>query len=160
MSKFGILSITLLVWTGAAFGQQAQTKGESSSAKKQTTTKAAAKDTLPPGVPKDAVEIEPFYWRATDKDGVVWIYHTTPFGIVKDKARPDEITGNVVREAPTPGELIVVDKGAEIQFTRPTPFGPSVWTAKKTRLNEEETQAWAKYQAKAAEAAQSQKQGQ
>ena len=157
MSKFGILSIALLVWTGAAFSQ-AQ-KGDSSSAKKQTT-KAAAKPGFPPGVPKDAVEIEPFYWHAKDKAGVVWIYHQTPFGIVKDQARGDEITGDRVVDTPTPGELIVVDKGTEIQFTRPTPFGPSVWTAKKTRLNAEEAQAWAKYSAKAAEAAQSKQQGQ
>jgi len=156
MSKFGILSITLFVWNVAAFGQQA-TKKSASSPTKQTTTKTAAKDAPPPGVPRDAVEVEPYYWKSTDKDGVAWIYHITPFGLVKDKAPHDEVTGEVITETPTPGEITVTDKGDVLGFSRPTPFGPSVWTTKKTLLNKEEAAAWAKYKEKAAEAANSKK---
>jgi len=89
--------------------------------------------TLPP-LPEGAVQIERYAWRATDKDGKVWIYRRTPFGYSKYEAddQPAE-------EAIT--DLVAVDKGDSVEFQRKTPFGLSKWTKKKDELDANEAAA-------------------
>lgn len=38
---------------------------------------------VPAGIPKDATEVSRGLYRATDKDGKVWLYRKTPFGVQK-----------------------------------------------------------------------------
>lgn len=88
---------------------------------------------LPP-LPEGAVQVDKNTWRATEKDGKVWIYRRTPFGFSKYEA--DE---KPAEEALT--DLVAVDKGDSVEFQRKTPFGLSKWTKKKTELDENETAA-------------------
>lgn len=88
---------------------------------------------LPP-LPEGAVQVDKNTWRATEKDGKVWIYRRTPFGFSKYEA--DE---KVTEEAIT--DLVAIDKGDSVEFQRKTPFGLSKWTKKKTELDENETAA-------------------
>jgi len=88
---------------------------------------------LPP-LPEGAVQIEKHAWRATDKDGKVWIYRRTPFGFSKYEA--EEKTA----EEPIT-DLVAVDKGDSVEFQRKTPFGLSKWTKKKTELDDNEAAA-------------------
>jgi hypothetical protein len=88
---------------------------------------------LPP-LPEGAVQVDKNTWRATEKDGKVWIYRRTPFGFSKYEA--DE---KPAEEALT--DLVAVDKGDSVEFQRKTPFGLSKWTKKKSELDENETAA-------------------
>src|SRR5580700_7395095 len=47
-------------------------------AAKQTKQAPAAR-----GIPKDAAETTPGFYRWTDKDGKVWTYRRTPFGVTR-----------------------------------------------------------------------------
>lgn len=89
--------------------------------------------TLPP-LPAGAVQIEKNAWRATDKDGITYIYRRTPFGFSKYEA------SDVPAEEPVTG-LIAIDKGDTVEFQRKTPFGLSKWTKNKAELDENETAA-------------------
>lgn len=153
MMKTYILVSGLLVASLAP----AQTSAKAAASKK--TAAATKRDpSLPEGVPDGAKSYKPYYWRWVDKKGVAWIYHTTPFGVVHDEENADDRAEMAAIKAKTsakrpdmvPGDLVVVDKGDSLEFTRPTPFGASRWTTKKTELNEEEAAAWARTQAAAA----------
>ncbi|MBK7926391.1 MAG: hypothetical protein IPJ98_02560 [Bryobacterales bacterium] len=88
---------------------------------------------LPP-LPAGAVQIEKNAWRATDKDGITYIYRRTPFGFSKYEA------SDVPAEEPVTG-LTAIDKGDTVEFQRKTPFGLSKWTKPKAELDENETAA-------------------
>lgn len=87
-----------------------------------------------PALPAGAVQIEKNAWRATDKDGITYIYRRTPFGFSKYEA------GDVPAEEPVTG-LLAIDKGDTVEFQRKTPFGLSKWTKNKAELDENETAA-------------------
>lgn len=88
---------------------------------------------LPP-LPDGAVQVDKHTWRATDKDGKVWIYRRTPFGF--SKYQPED---QPAEEAVT--DLVAVDKGETVEFQRKTPFGLSKWTKQKAELDENEVAA-------------------
>ena len=125
-------------------------------------TKSAAKPgnatikrdpSLPEGVPTGARPWKQYYWRFVDAKGAAWIYHTTPFGIVKDQETAEdraEHANQLPKPEIPPGELTIVDKGDALEFSRQTPFGASSWTAKKTELTDQEAADWARAQARAA----------
>ena len=126
----------------------------------------------PAGVPANATEVDPDTWRLTGKDGKTWMIRRTPFGIMRNLEQKDSPTAK--RSEPMPAsdrdrapngvklagagpdvlELInVVEKGQDLVFTKPGPFGVYTWTRKKTQLNEDETIVWDRARAKAAIAA-------
>lgn len=88
---------------------------------------------LPP-LPEGAVQVDKHTWRATDKDGKIWIYRRTPFGF--SKYQPED---QPAEEAVT--DLVAVDKGDTVEFQRKTPFGLSKWTKQKSELDENEAAA-------------------
>lgn len=88
---------------------------------------------LPP-LPPGAVQVDKNTWRATDKDGKIYLYRRTPFGFSKYEA------DDVPAEEPVAG-LVAIDKGDTVEFQRKTPFGLSKWTKPKGELDENETAA-------------------
>ncbi|MEP7362883.1 MAG: hypothetical protein ABI972_06475 [Acidobacteriota bacterium] len=88
---------------------------------------------LPP-LPEGAVQVDRNTWRAKDKDGKIWMYRRTPFGLSKYEA--DE---QPAEDAVT--DLVAVDKGDSVEFQRKTPFGVSKWTKKKDELDANEAAA-------------------
>lgn len=87
---------------------------------------------VPPGIPAGASQIGPQMWRYTGKDGKVWVYRRTPFGISKaeeKQLKPISTEGLVVK---------TTDLGDSVRFEQQTPFGARSWTRKKTELNENE----------------------
>ncbi len=117
----------------------------------KTTTQPAAKDTKkttkPPAVnaiPKDAVETSPGFYRWTDKDGKVWTYRRTPFGVT----RWPEQQGMYDKQNSQDSDTTAVAEGDSIRFERSTPFGKRIWVRKKTELNETERAIWAAQQQK------------
>lgn len=101
---------------------------------------SAATDSKPAGVPKDAVQLEPNVWKWTDPQGKVWHFRKTPFGVTHyDPAVAAAL--NEVANKPPEG-MKATDAGDEVRFERPTPFGTSKWTKKKTELDEVERRVW------------------
>ena len=94
-------------------------------------------------LPADAVRIEPGSYRHKDKDGKVWIYRETPFGVVRyeEEAKKKEVPA---RGSKSGTVIQAFDEGDSVRFERPGPFGPYKWTRKKPELTAEEKQAWEK----------------
>ncbi len=123
-------------------------------ATKTTPPPAARQTQKPPAamtIPKDAVESEPGVYRWTDKNGKVWAYRRTPFGVKRwaaDSADTGRIAADKRSSAPDP--TIAVEQGDSIRFEQSTPFGKHVWVRKKTDMNESEQKIWDTQQKKAA----------
>ena len=97
-------------------------------------------------VPPGAEKLGEGLWRAKDRDGKVWLYKRTPFGIVRyeDGGAKDE------PESQQP-EIRVVKAGAnEIVFERRTPFGARTWTRSPADLDGAEKRALEQWQKSAA----------
>jgi hypothetical protein len=126
----------------AAAGLAAQ---DSAKAPDKTSAQTAAKETqkaaqAPTGLPKDAVEVAPGFYNWTDKDGKVWTYRPTPFGV-----RRWPTDSMYTKDAP--GEhTTAVEEGDSIRFELSTPFGKRAWVRKKTELNDTEKAIWASQQ--------------
>lgn len=96
-------------------------------------------------IPANAVRIDASHFRAKDDKGVMWDYTKTPFGVVKYRddgeqkaaSAPDVSNSDV-------HNWKVKDLGDSVRFEKATPFGASVWTKKKSDLNDEEKLALAK----------------
>lgn len=119
--------ITLLIATGlvfAAAGQSTSTDTTKPAPKKVTKVPDS------PTIPKDATPLPDGSFRYVDKDGKKWIYRNTPFGVSKAEERPPLPVAKI-EDDPTKSE----DLGDSVRFTRPTPFGPKVWTSKKADLD-------------------------
>jgi hypothetical protein len=118
----------------------------------------------PEGVPKNAKESLPGVYRLVDKDGKAWVYRKTPFGYQKSaETEPDEAKAidHVKAEAGTqvdtpfgkttvPRSAVTVkvtEDGDSVRFERPTPFGISRWTRKKSELTDEEKKLWSAHSA-------------
>jgi len=84
-------------------------------------------------LPKDAKQIGPFSWSATDTNGKKWIYRKTPFGLVRSEDKPE-----AQPEAESKMPVTFTDQGDSIRFDRKSPFGTTTWTKKKTELNDDE----------------------
>ncbi len=105
---------------------KSQTKG---AVKTKTATKKPEAVTIPPG----AKEVEPGFFRWVDPKGQAWNYHATPFGYMKSREEKA-----VVPEA-VPTDWTVSEQGADVNFTRPSPFGVVKWTVKKSEMNQTES---------------------
>ena len=103
--------------------------------------KDAKKAPLIVDIPKDAVQTTPGFYKWTDKDGKVWMYRRTPFGVSR---RPYESTYDkhaVADERPT-----AVEEGDSVRFEQSSPFGKRVWLRKKSELTDNEQAIWASQQ--------------
>jgi hypothetical protein len=132
--------ITILLTAGLGFGVAADNKTE------QAVKKAEAKAVpvaAQPVIPKDATPLPDGSYRYVDKSGKKWIYRNTPFGVSKSEERPGPPIAQI-SDDPAKTE----DLGDSVRFTRPTPFGPKVWTKKKTDLDTYEKQIWDRDQKK------------
>jgi hypothetical protein len=136
--------ITLLISAGLVFTAAGQTTDTT----KKTDTKKVTKVPDPPTIPKDATPVGDGSFRYVDKDGKKWIYRTTPFGVSKSEERP---TAQIVQAGEDPARS--EDLGDTVRFTRPTPFGPKVWTKKKTELDAYEKGIYDRDQQKSGHAA-------
>jgi len=141
-----------------AAGINAQTSAPASApAGTQTPAKPPAKKIVPLTVPKDAVETEPGFYRWSDKDGKVWTYRRTPFGVVRWPADAisvsEKSTGGAAEVPSALAGVRVSDAGESVRFERDTPFGKKVWTRKKSELNADEKALWASQQNSSAHAA-------
>jgi len=94
-------------------------------------------------IPKGAVETAPGSYRWTDKDGKVWTYRRTSFGVSRRPADPADTRQNAayVKNSVSEG-ITAVEDGDSVRFERATPFGTHKWIRKKTELNETERKAW------------------
>jgi len=88
-------------------------------------------------IPKDAVETSPGFYNWTDKDGKVWTYRRTPFGVSRWPAQSMYSKQDVADEQTT-----AVEQGDSIRFERSSPFGHRTWVRKKTELTESERATW------------------
>ena len=93
-------------------------------------------------VPKDAVETTPGFYRWTDKDGKVWTYRPTPFGVKRWLADSDSARSVADKRHSADGRATAVEEGDSIRFEQATPFGKRTWVRKKTELNETEQRIW------------------
>ena len=93
-------------------------------------------------VPKDAVETTPGFYRWTDKDGKVWTYRPTPFGVKRWLADSDSERSVADKRHSADGRATAVEEGDSIRFEQATPFGKRTWVRKKTELNETEQRIW------------------
>ena len=113
---------------------------------KPTSPPPPAKQTKkPPAVtalPKGAVQTAPGFYRWTDKDGKVWTYRRTPFGVTRWPADSVD-AGQSAPDKQNVGErTTAVAEGDSIRFEQATPFGKRTWVRKKTELNEDEQRIW------------------
>ena len=114
----------MLLMTAAMFG--AETKPQA--AEKTKPARAAA-----PTIPEGATQVEPFLYRYTDAQGKNWMYRQYPFGITKWEDK-----GAVANPVPNVAPVGVTDLGDSYRFEAKTPFGPQIWTRKKSDLTVDE----------------------
>ena len=98
-------------------------------ATKAAAAKPAVKKFTPLTIPADATPLGAMgRYRWTDKDGKVWIYQKTPFGVHRaPETGPDP--GPITTAAP---------QGDSIRFTQETASGSYTWVRKKSELNDSE----------------------
>jgi hypothetical protein len=140
--------ITLLISAGLVFSAAAQSTSsdtKSDDAKKPDTGKVT-KVPDSPTIPKDAAPLPDGSFRYVDKDGKKWIYRNTPFGVSKAEERPVAPVVQSPADDPAKSE----DLGDSVRFNRPTPFGPKIWTRKKTEMDSYEKSIWDRDRQKAA----------
>jgi hypothetical protein len=107
-------------------------------AAKQTKKAPAAS-----GIPKDAVETTPGFYRWTDKDGKVWTYRRTPFGVTRWPAESVDLgQGAADKRSAGSDQTTAVEQGDSIRFEQTSLFGKRTWVRKKTELNESEQRIW------------------
>ena len=136
-------TIFVLILAFSAYGQSTD------DTTKKTDSKKVTKVPEPFVIPKDATPLPDGSFRYVDKDGKKWIYRSTPFGVSKSEERPVAPVVQQTGDDPTKSQ----DLGDSVRFTRPTPFGPKVWTAKKTELSSYEKGIWDRDQQKNEKAA-------
>ena len=114
---------------------------------KPTSPPPPAKQTKKPpavtAIPKGAVQTAPGFYRWTDKDGKVWTYRRTPFGVSRWPEDSVDMGQEVVdKQNAASGRTTAVEQGDSIRFEQATPFGKRSWVRKKTELNETERKIW------------------
>lgn len=114
-------------------------------AEKRPAAKAAKPKPAPTAVavtiPKDAVQVDANTYTATDAQGKKWIYRRTPFGISKAEERAPSAE-EIAQAEKVIAATKAVERGDEIEFTRPGPFGVYRWQKKKSALNDMEKTVW------------------
>jgi hypothetical protein len=113
----------------------------------KTTSPPAVKQTkkapAPLTIPKDAVQTTPGFYRWTDKDGKVWTYRRTPFGVSRWPAESVDAAQSAADKQKAVSErTTAVEAGDSIRFEQSTPFGKRTWVRKKSELNETEQRIW------------------
>ena len=94
-------------------------------------------------IPKDAGETTPGFYRWTDKNGKVWTYRRTPFGVSRWPEDSVDMGQEVVdKQNAASGRTTAVEQGDSIRFEQATPFGKRSWVRKKTELNDSEQKIW------------------
>jgi len=93
-------------------------------------------------IPKDAVQTAPGFYRWTDKNGKVWTYRLSPFGVTRYPADSVRDAGAKDGGKEVDGLTTAVEEGDSIRFERSTPFGKRTWVRKKTELDENEQKIW------------------
>lgn len=120
--------ITVFIAAGLVLAIDAQSTSTDNTTRSKPKKVNKAPD--PVTIPKDATPLPDGSYRYVDKDGKKWIYRATPFGVSKAEERPAPPVPKV-EDDPTKSE----DLGDSVRFTRPTPFGPKVWTTRKSQLD-------------------------
>jgi hypothetical protein len=119
-------------------------------ASKTTPPAAASKTQRAPAaltIPKDAVQSEPGVYRWTDKNGKVWAYRQTPFGVKRWPADSVEAERKTAEKRISAEErTTAVEEGDSIRFEQFTPFGKHTWVRKKSEMNEAEQKIWDRQQ--------------
>ena len=128
-------SLVLVFILGASAGQP--TPAPAKSAAKAETPKSGAVT-----LPASAVEIEPNYFKYTDKAGKTTYYRRSPLGIAY--AQPPEKKASSSTATASNGEIQAYDQGDSVKFVRPGPFGLYTWIRKKSELNDDEKVAFEK----------------
>jgi hypothetical protein len=134
--------IGICVLSGCLAGQVPPTTSPSPAVKQ--TNKPTQKSTAPAPltVPKDAVATTPGFYRWTDKDGKVWTYRKTPFGVKRWLADADPRPVVADKRDQWDRRTTAVEQGDSIRFELATPFGKRTWVRKKTELSESEQRIW------------------
>lgn len=84
---------------------------------------------------------EPKVYQAADRDGKLYNYRETPFGVVKTPVKP-EGQAEAPKPQATPVNVKVTEAGDTLKFERPGPFGAYRWERKKTELSPAEREMW------------------
>ena len=144
-------TLTCILITAAGLAAQTAAKTTTAPAKPAAKTATAATKTAkkstagPMEVPKDAVQTSPGFYKWTDKEGKVWMYRRTPFGVSRRPFGPTYDKHEVLDNLTT-----AKDQGDSIRFERTGPFGKRSWMRKKSQLTENEKAIWANQQKNAA----------
>jgi len=124
---------------GLAAQDSAKTSPPPAAKQAKQTKKAPAMMTIP----KDAVETTPGFYNWTDKDGKVWTYRRSPFGVTRWPADSLDIRQSAEdKRIEAAQRTTAVEQGDSIRFEQATPFGKRTWVRKKTELNETEQKVW------------------
>jgi len=92
------------------------------------------------GLPTGAEKIAEQTYRWKDKDGVVWLFHKSPFGWHKAKEADEMARADAAAKSMPPIKVLAV-KDDVVSFELASPFGPRRWTRKKSELTAEEKAA-------------------
>jgi hypothetical protein len=129
-------------------------KPTSATAPKAPATSTAATTSIPAG----AVEVEPYLYRYTDKDGKVWLYRKTPFGISKSTEQAQlNVAQQQAAATANQAKVRAIDAGDTVKFERSTAMGKQSWEKKKADLTAEEKGWLAQANAQATAAGQPEK---
>jgi hypothetical protein len=137
-------TLIILFAAGSIVTMAGQSTTDTNADNKPKTVKKVTKEPPPATIPPDAVPVGDGSFRYTDKAGKKWIYRNTPFGVQKAEEKATVQPVETVVVDPTKTE----DLGDSVRFTKPTPFGPKVWTTKKTALDSYEQGIWNRDQEK------------
>jgi len=108
-----------------------------------TAAKQTKKTLAITAIPKDAVETTPGFYRWTDKDGKVWTYRRTPFGVSRWPAESVDTDQEALDKQKAAGErTTAVEQGDSVRFEQATPFGKRTWVRKKAELTADEQKIW------------------
>ena len=138
-----LLVFPLMVLVVAAADKPAEKKKDT---KLASRPQAAAAPIKPLEIPPGAVETVPGSYRWTDKEGTVWIYRKTPFGV----QRFEEKYADAATAKPNVQDIKVTEDGQTLRFERMSAFGVQRWQKNKSELNDLERAAWENQQARAA----------
>jgi hypothetical protein len=92
-------------------------------------------------IPKDAVQVDANTYTYNDAEGKKWIYRRTPFGISKAQERPPSAE-EAAQAAKVIAATSAVERGDQIEFSRPGTFGVYRWQRRKSDLNDMEKAVW------------------
>jgi hypothetical protein len=96
-------------------------------------------------IPEGSVRQPDGRYRFTDTQGRNWVYVRTPMGVSRFEDKPGASGSTADSSSPKPAEpfanVKVTESGDTVTFERPSPFGVSKWTKKKSELTEQENGA-------------------